>query len=117
MAGRSRPAARAARGPRVTGRLTGRRLLVVGGGTRRTDDPDAPMGNGRAIAVLAAQEGAAVAVTDVDEGAAQETVRLVGGAGGTGHALAAGAAHARAPAGAGAWGGETLRGPCGLALH
>src|SRR4051794_41242595 len=92
MAGRSRPAARAARGPRVTGRLTGRRLLVVGGGTRRTDDPEAPMGNGRAVAVLAAQEGAAVAVTDVDEQAAQQTADLVTAAGGAGHALAADAA-------------------------
>src|SRR5437588_287263 len=32
-------------------RLTGRRVLVVGAGTQRSDDPDAPVGNGRAIAV------------------------------------------------------------------
>src|SRR4051794_41943647 len=110
MAGRSRPAARAARGPRVTGRLTGRRLLVVGGGTRRTDDPDAPMGNGRAIAVLAAQEGAAVAVTGVDEAAAQGTVLLGGGAGGTGPAGGAGGADAAAGARGGGGGGGTVGG-------
>ena len=43
------------------GRLAGRRVLVVGAGTRHTDDPDAPIGNGRAIATLAAREGAMVA--------------------------------------------------------
>lgn len=64
------------------GRLAGRRILVVGAGTRRTDDPDAPPGNGRAIAVLAAREGAAVACADVDAEAAGETVRLVGEEGG-----------------------------------
>src|SRR5215204_6174305 len=35
------------------GRLNGRRVLVVGAGTRATADPDAPIGNGRAIATLA----------------------------------------------------------------
>ena len=42
------------------GRLTGRRVLVVGAGTRPSPEPDPPMGNGRAISVLAAREGAAV---------------------------------------------------------
>ena len=41
----------------MTGRLEGRKILVVGAGTRPTDDPDAPPGNGRAISVLAAREG------------------------------------------------------------
>jgi NAD(P)-dependent dehydrogenase (short-subunit alcohol dehydrogenase family) len=67
----------------VTQRLPGRRILVVGAGTRRSDDPDAPIGNGRAIAVLAAKEGAAVACADLDRGAAEETVRLVEAEGGT----------------------------------
>jgi NAD(P)-dependent dehydrogenase (short-subunit alcohol dehydrogenase family) len=66
----------------MTPRLSGRRVLVVGAGTRRSSDPDAPVGNGRAIAVLAAQEGAAVACADVDEDAALETARLVKDAGG-----------------------------------
>lgn len=67
----------------MTGRLTGRRVVVVGAGTRRSEDPDAPVGNGRAISVLAAREGAAVACVDRDRDAAQETARLVEEAGGT----------------------------------
>lgn len=63
--------------PSGTGRLAGRRLLVVGGGTQRSDDPEAPPGNGRAVAVLAAREGAAVAVSDVDLESAEETASLV----------------------------------------
>jgi len=66
----------------MTGRLEGRRILVVGAGTRRSDDPDAPIGNGRAISILAAREGAAVACADVDLDAATETARLVGVDGG-----------------------------------
>jgi len=59
------------------GRLTGRRVLVVGAGTRHSDDPEAPIGNGRAISVLAAREGATVVCVDRHEAAAQETVRLI----------------------------------------
>jgi NAD(P)-dependent dehydrogenase (short-subunit alcohol dehydrogenase family) len=59
------------------GRLTGRRVLVVGAGTRPSPDPDPPAGNGRAISVLAAREGAAVACADRDGAAAEETARLV----------------------------------------
>jgi NAD(P)-dependent dehydrogenase (short-subunit alcohol dehydrogenase family) len=61
----------------MTQRLEGRRVLVVGAGTRRSDDPEAPVGNGRAISVLAGREGAAVACADIDAGAAQETADLV----------------------------------------
>ncbi len=59
-------------------------MLVIGAGTRKTEDPDAPIGNGRAISVLAAREGAAVACADLDGGAAGETVALVEGEGGRG---------------------------------
>ena len=59
------------------GRLAGRRIVVVGAGTRRSDDPDAPFGNGRAIAVLAAREGADVACVDLHRTAAAETAALV----------------------------------------
>ena len=59
------------------GRLTGRRVLVVGAGTRPSPEPDPPMGNGRAISVLAAREGAAVACADRDAGAAEATAALV----------------------------------------
>lgn len=58
------------------GRLTGRRIVVVGAGTRRSEDPDAPVGNGRAIAVLCAREGADVACVDIARDAAQYTARL-----------------------------------------
>jgi len=66
----------------MTARLAGRRILVVGAGTRPSDDRDAPIGNGRAISVLAAREGAAVACADVDGDAAAETARLVAAEGG-----------------------------------
>jgi NAD(P)-dependent dehydrogenase (short-subunit alcohol dehydrogenase family) len=63
--------------------LNGRRIVVLGAGTRHSDDPDAPIGNGRAISVLAAQAGAAVACVDRDADAAAETARLVTDANGT----------------------------------
>jgi hypothetical protein len=59
------------------GRLTGRRVLVVGAGTQPSPEPDPPLGNGRAISVLAAREGAAVACADCDAGAAEATAALV----------------------------------------
>ena len=59
------------------GRLAGRRVLVVGAGTRPSPEPDPPIGNGRAISVLAAREGAAVACADRDAGAAEATAALV----------------------------------------
>jgi NAD(P)-dependent dehydrogenase (short-subunit alcohol dehydrogenase family) len=66
----------------VTGAaMDGRRILVVGAGTRSIDDADAPTGNGRAIAVRCAREGAAVACADLDRAAAEETARLVREAG------------------------------------
>jgi NAD(P)-dependent dehydrogenase (short-subunit alcohol dehydrogenase family) len=58
------------------GRLTNRRIVVVGAGTRATADPDAPIGNGRAISVLCAREGASVACVDIDEDAARHTTKL-----------------------------------------
>jgi NAD(P)-dependent dehydrogenase (short-subunit alcohol dehydrogenase family) len=59
------------------GRLAGRKILVVGAGTRPSPEPDPPIGNGRAIAVLAAREGASVACADRDRAAAGETAGLV----------------------------------------
>jgi NAD(P)-dependent dehydrogenase (short-subunit alcohol dehydrogenase family) len=50
---------------------------VVGAGTRRSDEPDAPLGNGRAIAVAAAREGASVVCADRDADAAAATADLV----------------------------------------
>ncbi len=57
--------------------LDGRTIAVVGAGTQPSRDPDAPVGNGRAIAVRAAREGASVVCVDKDEGAAEETWRLI----------------------------------------
>ncbi|MEU1407807.1 SDR family oxidoreductase [Streptomyces sp. NPDC005728] len=63
---------------RSVGLLTGRNVLVIGAGTRPGDDPNAPVGNGRAVAVLAAREGASVACADVSRSAAAATAALVG---------------------------------------
>ncbi|MBI3786084.1 MAG: SDR family oxidoreductase [Deltaproteobacteria bacterium] len=59
-------------------RLAGRRVLVVGAGTRHSDDPAAPLGNGRAIALQAAREGAQVACVDMDGEALQGTIDHLG---------------------------------------
>src|SRR5258707_4582056 len=56
------------------GRLTGRRLLVVGGGQRTFDAATDPIGNGRAMSLLFAREGARVAVADMNRAGAEETV-------------------------------------------
>ena len=64
-------------------RLAGRTVLVVGAGTQPSDDADAPVGNGRAIAVLAARAGAHVVCADRDRAAADETAALVAADGGT----------------------------------
>ncbi|MGZ5158676.1 MAG: SDR family NAD(P)-dependent oxidoreductase, partial [Caldimonas sp.] len=70
------------------GRLAGRRILVVGAGQRRTVDDPPPVGNGRAIALLFAREGAAVACADLDEASARETADGVTREGGTAISLA-----------------------------
>jgi NAD(P)-dependent dehydrogenase (short-subunit alcohol dehydrogenase family) len=75
-------------------RLTDRRIVVVGGGSQGAGDPDAPPGNGQAMCVLAAREGASVAVVDVVPEAAAETVRLVEQEGGTATAVIADVADA-----------------------
>jgi NAD(P)-dependent dehydrogenase (short-subunit alcohol dehydrogenase family) len=64
-------------------RLAGRTILVVGAGTQPSDEDDPPVGNGRAIAVTAAREGASVVCADRDDKAAEETAALVREAGGT----------------------------------
>ncbi len=69
------------------GRLSGRRVLVIGAGTQRCDDPEAPVGNGRAIAVLAAREGASVVCADRDQVSAEETAAWIGKEGGNASVL------------------------------
>jgi NAD(P)-dependent dehydrogenase (short-subunit alcohol dehydrogenase family) len=63
------------------GRLAGRGVLIVGGGQQDHGLADPPIGNGRAMAVLFAREGAAVAVADIDRGSAERTAELVRGEG------------------------------------
>jgi NAD(P)-dependent dehydrogenase (short-subunit alcohol dehydrogenase family) len=58
-------------------RLVGRKILVVGAGTQPSDDADAPPGNGRAISILCAREGAALACADRDEAAARDTAQRI----------------------------------------
>jgi NAD(P)-dependent dehydrogenase (short-subunit alcohol dehydrogenase family) len=74
-------------------------VLVVGAGTQRTDDPDAPVGNGRAIAVLAAREGATIVCADRDIVAAEETAAWIVDEGGTAEVLVADVVSAEACAG------------------
>ncbi|MDO8295647.1 MAG: SDR family oxidoreductase [Caulobacter sp.] len=64
------------------GRLAGRRILVVGGGQQVVDADSDPVGNGRAMSVLFAREGAHVAVADRSAEAGQATVDLILGEGG-----------------------------------
>ena len=70
-------------------RLDGKRVLVVGAGTQPSDDEDAPVGNGRAISVLAAREGASVVCVDRDDKAAQATSEWITSEGGTASVLVA----------------------------
>ena len=72
------------------GRMANRRVVVVGGG--QTDfhlQGGQPIGNGRALAVLLAREGAHVVVVDRDESSADETVEMIRSAGGVGDTLVA----------------------------
>jgi NAD(P)-dependent dehydrogenase (short-subunit alcohol dehydrogenase family) len=64
------------------GRLAGRRILIVGGGQQVLDAETDPVGNGRAMSVLFAREGAKVAVADRNRDAAWATVDLISREGG-----------------------------------
>jgi NAD(P)-dependent dehydrogenase (short-subunit alcohol dehydrogenase family) len=101
----------------MSGRLVGRRLLVVGGGTRETDDPDAPPGNGRAVSVLAAREGASVAVTDLHLDSAAVTADLVRAEGAEAFTRAANAAVPEECTDAVAWAADVLGGLDALVLN
>src|ERR1700728_3750908 len=61
----------------MTSLLAGRSITVVGAGTQPSRDPEAPVGNGRGIAVRAAREGAWVVCVDRDESSVEETWRLI----------------------------------------
>jgi NAD(P)-dependent dehydrogenase (short-subunit alcohol dehydrogenase family) len=70
-------------------RLAGRNILVVGAGSQPCDDEDAPIGNGRAISVLAAREGARIGCVDRVEEAAIDTLRRIEAEGGDGSIIVA----------------------------
>jgi NAD(P)-dependent dehydrogenase (short-subunit alcohol dehydrogenase family) len=63
-------------------RLKGRRILIVGGGQRVFDAATDPIGNGRAMSLLFAREGAHVAVADLNRASAEDTVARIAADGG-----------------------------------
>ncbi len=69
----------------MTGRLAGKIAIVVGAG----QTPGETVGNGRAISILFAREGAEVLCVDRDQARAEETVAIITAEGGVAHALAA----------------------------
>lgn len=71
------------------GRLRGRKILVVGGGQRTFDAATDPVGNGRAMSLLFAREGAHVAVADMNRASADDTVGRIEAEGGKAFAIEA----------------------------
>jgi NAD(P)-dependent dehydrogenase (short-subunit alcohol dehydrogenase family) len=71
------------------GRLEGRRILVVGAGTRRVEGMEGAVGNGRAISIVCAREGAHVACADLDGESAAATVAAIEAEGGRASVLVA----------------------------
>jgi len=80
----------AARGELMRGeRLKGLKIAVVGAGQMPSDEPNPPEGNGRAIALACARQGATIACIDRNQAAAGETVRRIEQEGGRGITLVA----------------------------
>jgi len=69
--------------------MVGRRVVVVGAGQTDYGIPDQPVGNGRAISLLLAREGARVVAADCNAAAADTTVELIEAAGGDATAVTA----------------------------
>jgi NAD(P)-dependent dehydrogenase (short-subunit alcohol dehydrogenase family) len=69
----------------MAGRLEGKKAVVVGAG----QTPGETIGNGRAMAVLFAREGAEVLCVDRDQARAQDTVDMIVAEGGKASAFAA----------------------------
>ncbi len=97
--------------------LEGRRILIVGAGTRPSEDADPPAGNGRAISVRCAAEGASVACLDISRPAAAETLSMVEAAGGVGIAVEADVTDAAACLEAASEAVEGLGGLDGVVLY
>jgi NAD(P)-dependent dehydrogenase (short-subunit alcohol dehydrogenase family)/uncharacterized protein (DUF1330 family) len=70
-------------------RMAGRRVVVVGAGQTDFSLQDQPIGNGRALALLLAREGAHVAVVDRNEASANDTVELIRKDNGVAHTVIA----------------------------
>lgn len=77
------------------GRMVDRRVIVVGAGQTDYGIPDQPLGNGRAISLLLAREGAKVVAVDCNASAADATVDLITTAGGDATAVVADVADPR----------------------
>ena len=75
------------------GRLQSRRILIVGGGQRTFDAATDPVGNGRAMSLVFAREGAHVAVADMNRASADDTVERIAGEGGRAFTIEANIAH------------------------
>jgi NAD(P)-dependent dehydrogenase (short-subunit alcohol dehydrogenase family) len=98
-------------------RLAGRRIIVVGAGQRKIIDEEPPIGNGRAMSVLFAREGAHVACVDVNKEAADNTVNQITSEGGKAFAYVADVSDVSAIAPAVEHCAKTLGGLDGLALN
>ncbi|HEY0849480.1 MAG TPA: SDR family oxidoreductase, partial [Bradyrhizobium sp.] len=98
-------------------RLAGRRIIVVGAGQRKIIDEDPPVGNGRAMSVLFAREGAHVACVDINKEAADNTVAQIASEGGKAFTEVADAADSAAIAPAVERCVQRLGGLDGLALN
>lgn len=102
---------------RPTGRLEGRKILVVGAGTATHEIPDAPVGNGRAISILAARAGATVVCADRDRDAAGETAAQIRDEGGHAQVVVADVSDREACAAMVAEANDLLDGLDGLVLN
>lgn len=98
-------------------RLRDRRIVVIGAGTRTHGLSDAPLGNGRAIAIAAARHGATVACVDVDGDAAEETVTRIRDEGGSAETIVADVADSAACANAVTEAEQRLGGLDGMVLN
>ena len=99
------------------GRLEGRRILVVGGGQEDYGLDDPPIGNGRAMSILFAREGAAVAVADIKRDSAEATAQRVRAEGAAAAVVVADASDEAAVADMFARARETLGGLDALVLN